>query len=56
MTYESMRQFADSWGLLFMVILWFSFALWVFRPGAKKYHEDAANMIFDEGENDGRDE
>ncbi len=50
-----MRQFADSWGLLFMVILWVSFALWVFRPGAKKYHEDAANMLFDESENDGRD-
>ncbi|MGP1353425.1 MAG: cbb3-type cytochrome c oxidase subunit 3 [Parasphingopyxis sp.] len=55
MTYEAFRQFADSWGLLFMVILWASFVLWVFRPGSKKHHDDAANMIFDESENDGRD-
>jgi len=55
MSYEALRQFADSWGLLFMVVLWIGFVLWAFRPGARKRHEDAANMIFDEGENDGRD-
>jgi cytochrome c oxidase cbb3-type subunit IV len=53
MSYEAFRHFADSWGLLFMVVVWVSFALWVFRPGAKQHHEDAANMIFDESEKDG---
>ncbi|RED16299.1 cbb3-type cytochrome c oxidase subunit 3 [Parasphingopyxis lamellibrachiae] len=53
MSYEAFRHFADSWGLLFMVLVWIGFALWAFRPGAKQHHEDAANMIFDESENDG---
>ena len=52
MTYEALRHFADSWGLLFMALLWVGFALWVFRPGAKNMHEDAANMIFDEDKED----
>jgi cytochrome c oxidase cbb3-type subunit 4 len=45
-TYEMLRQLADSWGLLAMLFLWLGFGLWAFRPGAKRHHEDAANMIF----------
>ena len=52
MTYEALRHFADSWGLLFMALLWVGFALWAYRPGAKNMHEDAANMIFDEDKED----
>ena len=52
MSYEAFRHFADSWGLLFMVVIWATFILWVFRPGSKKHNEDAANMIFDESEKD----
>ncbi|MEO1046471.1 MAG: cbb3-type cytochrome c oxidase subunit 3 [Pseudomonadota bacterium] len=55
MNYEAMRQFADSWGLLFMAILWISFALWLFRPGGAKHSRDAANMIFAEDEKGGED-
>ncbi|WAT18178.1 cbb3-type cytochrome c oxidase subunit 3 [Aurantiacibacter sp. MUD11] len=51
-TYEFLRQLADSWGLLAMVLLWLGFALWAFRPSARSHHEDAANMIFKD-ENDG---
>ena len=47
-TYTLMRQFADSWGLLAMLLLWVGFGLWAFRPGAKRHHDDAANMIFKE--------
>jgi cytochrome c oxidase cbb3-type subunit 4 len=54
MSYEAFRQFADSWGLLFMALTWLFLALWAFRPSAKQHHRDAANMIFDESENDGR--
>lgn len=46
MSYEILRHFADSWGLLFMAILWTGFALWTFRPGALERHQDAAHMIF----------
>jgi cytochrome c oxidase cbb3-type subunit 4 len=51
-TYDALRQFADSWGLLAMVITFLAFSLWPFRPGAGRRHHDAANMIF-EDENDG---
>ncbi len=50
-TYEVLRQIADSWGLLAMLVLWVGFALWAFRPGAKRHHEDAANMIFKDDSN-----
>lgn len=50
MTYEAMRHFADSWGLLFMALLWLGFALWLFRPGGAERSKDAANMIFTEDE------
>ena len=51
-TYDLLRQIADSWGLLAMFALWGFFALWAFRPGAKRHHQDAATMIFKD-ENDG---
>jgi len=51
MNYEALRHFADSWGLMFMAFLWIAFTLWAFRPGAKKLHDDAANMIFDDAKN-----
>jgi cytochrome c oxidase cbb3-type subunit 4 len=48
MDYQTMRTFADSWGLLFMFIV-FLIVLWrVFRPSARKAHEDAANIPFKE--------
>ncbi|WP_164118623.1 cbb3-type cytochrome c oxidase subunit 3 [Sphingorhabdus sp. Alg239-R122] len=50
MNYEALRHFADSWGLLFMALLWIGFALWTFRPGARRHHDDAAQMIFRENE------
>ncbi len=55
MNYEALRQFADSWGLLFMALLWLGFALWTFRPGARHHHDDAAQMIFREHETGGKD-
>ncbi|MDE2436036.1 MAG: cbb3-type cytochrome c oxidase subunit 3 [Sphingomonadales bacterium] len=45
-TYETLRQFADSWGLLTMVVVFAAFAAWPFRPGAREANEAAANMIF----------
>ena len=48
MTYETLRHFADSWGLLAMTIVFLGFAAWPFRPGAKPRNHEAATMIFKE--------
>jgi cytochrome c oxidase cbb3-type subunit 4 len=37
-TYEALRHFADSWGLLAMAV--------TVRPGARSANEDAARIIF----------
>ena len=51
MTYETLRQLADSWGLVAMVVTFCICALWPFRPGASKSNEAAAMMIFKEDDN-----
>lgn len=48
MTYNDLRHFADSWGLLGMAIMFLIFVAWPFRKGARQRNEDAANMIFKE--------
>lgn len=50
-SYDAMRHFADSWGLLAMTILFLAFVAWPFRKGARRSNEEAANMIFKEDEN-----
>ena len=47
-TYETLRHFADSWGLAAMVVAYLALMLWPFRPGLKDRNETAANMIFAE--------
>jgi cytochrome c oxidase cbb3-type subunit 4 len=44
--YETLRHFADSWGLLAMTLLFLGLVGWTFRPGARRHLDDAANMIF----------
>ncbi|TIX51984.1 cbb3-type cytochrome c oxidase subunit 3 [Alteraurantiacibacter aquimixticola] len=51
-TYEFLRHFADSWGLLAMTLVWIGLAAWPFRPGAREHNTRAATMIF-EDQNDG---
>jgi cytochrome c oxidase cbb3-type subunit 4 len=48
MDYTSMRQFADSWGLLFLVAVFIGAVAFTFRPGAKKHHDDAARIPLSE--------
>ncbi len=47
-TYETLRHFADSWGLAAMVLTFLALSAWPFRPSARKANEEAANMIFAE--------
>ena len=48
MTYENLRQFADSYGLLAMTLIWLGLIGWPFRPGARKRSRDAAHSIFED--------
>ena len=48
MTYESFRHFADSWGLVYMVVIFLVVVVMVLRPGAKKQADDAAQIPFHE--------
>jgi cytochrome c oxidase cbb3-type subunit IV len=50
MNYDSLRHFADSWGLVMMAVLYVSFVGWTFRKGAAKHNDQAANMIFKDDE------
>jgi cytochrome c oxidase cbb3-type subunit 4 len=43
-----MRQFADSWGLLFLVAFFIGAVAFTFRPGSKKHHDDAARIPLSE--------
>lgn len=45
-TYERLRHFADSWGLLALTIFFIGVVLFVFRPGSRKQHEDIADIPF----------
>ncbi|MEQ1547428.1 MAG: cbb3-type cytochrome c oxidase subunit 3 [Chakrabartia sp.] len=50
MSYEPLRHFADSWGLVIMTVMFLAFVGWTFRKGATAHHDTAANMIFKEDE------
>lgn len=44
--YQALRTFADSWGLLYMFIIFVVILVWTFRPGTKRLSEDAAQIPF----------
>ncbi|WP_118132412.1 cbb3-type cytochrome c oxidase subunit 3 [Oceanicella sp. SM1341] len=43
-TYTILRHFADSWFLLLMTCFFVGAVAFAFRPGARKVHEDVANI------------
>ena len=47
MNYHWLREFADSWGLVFMGLVFVVLIGWTFRRGARVDHRHAANSIFD---------
>ena len=53
-TYEGLRQFADSYGLAIMAIVFVILASWPFRPGAGERNREAATTIFQGDDDDGR--
>lgn len=44
MDYETVRQAADSWGLLYLLLLFVGVVLFTFRPGSKKTSDEAAQI------------
>ena len=44
MDYQTMRTFADSWGLLFMALFFVGTVFFVFRPGARKAADEASRI------------
>lgn len=40
--YDLLREFADSWGLLMMVVLFVGVILFTFRPGSARLHKEMA--------------
>ena len=47
-TYETLRHFADSWGLAAMLATFAVLAAWPFRPGAGEANRRAAEAIFED--------
>jgi cytochrome c oxidase cbb3-type subunit 4 len=45
-TYSLLREFADSWVLLALTLVFVTVIVWAFRPGSRAVHQDAANQIF----------
>lgn len=51
-TYETLRHFADSWGLLAMFVFFVAMAIFVFRPGSRARYEEAAQIPLKNGSED----
>ena len=51
-TYETLRHFADSYGLIVTMLLFVGLCAWPFRPGAKSRNTQAANSILEDHQYD----
>jgi cytochrome c oxidase cbb3-type subunit 4 len=47
MNYDTLRHAADSWGLVFMSLVFVTLVGWTFRRGSRARHRKAARMIFE---------
>jgi cytochrome c oxidase cbb3-type subunit 4 len=45
-TYSLLREFADSWALVALTLVFSGVILWAWRPGSRPLHDDAAHSIF----------
>lgn len=45
-TYSFLREFADSWALVALTLIFIGVVIWAFRPGSKPMHDAAAASIF----------
>ena len=52
MDYSTFRQLADSWGLLYLFVLFVGVAFFTFRPGSKKVADEISMIPFKEDDKD----
>ena len=45
-TYGLLREFADSWALVALTLVFVGVVFWAWRPGSDRLHEEAATSIF----------
>jgi cytochrome c oxidase cbb3-type subunit 4 len=50
MDYQTLRTFADSWGLVFMGAIFLIAIGWALRPGSRAAHDDARMIPFRDDE------
>jgi cytochrome c oxidase cbb3-type subunit 4 len=48
MDYQQFRHFADSWGLVYLLVVFLVAVAFVFRPGSRKHYDRAARIPLDE--------
>ena len=53
MTYEFVRNFAGTWGLIYLVVVFLGVIAFVLRPSMGKHAEEAANIPFNEDHSEG---
>lgn len=44
--YSLLREFADSWVLLALFLVFAFVVIWAFRPGSRAIHQDVAGIPF----------
>jgi cytochrome c oxidase cbb3-type subunit 4 len=49
--YETIRHFAGSWGLVYLIALFVLVVAFTFRPGSKEQADKMAQLPLDEDEN-----
>ncbi|MBL4807847.1 MAG: cbb3-type cytochrome c oxidase subunit 3 [Rhodobacteraceae bacterium] len=42
--YTILRELADSWAMLVILLFFLGVIVWAFRPGSRKLHEDLAQI------------
>ena len=52
MDYNTLRHIADSWGLLYMFLIFIGVIAFTFRPGSKKQANENAHIPLREDEPD----
>ena len=45
-TYTALREFADSWALLALTVIFIGIVAYTFRPSSKRLHRDSAEIPF----------
>jgi cytochrome c oxidase cbb3-type subunit 4 len=53
MDYTFMREFADSWGLIYLFVIFIAAVAFTFRPGSKDIADKISRIPLEEDRDDG---